>query len=96
MSFVLYSICGLTVEGDFMVCKELTDVLCDYLEGTLDSETHKELEEHFNDCPPCTAFLSTYKKTSNLCRQCIGQTEIPPALKEKLKSFVQNKLKKGR
>ena len=96
MSFVLYSICGLTVEGDFMVCKELTDVLCDYLEGTLDSETHKELEEHFNDCPPCMAFLSTYKKTSNLCRQCIGQTEIPPALKEKLKSFVQNKLKKER
>jgi hypothetical protein len=42
------------------------------------------------------AFLSTYKKTSNLCRQCIGQTEIPPALEGKLKSFVQNKLKKGR
>lgn len=78
-----------------MVCKELTDVLCDYLEGTLDPEIHEELEEHFKDCPPCTAFLNTYKKTSFLCRQTFGQIEVPPALEEKLKSFIQNKLKKA-
>lgn len=77
-----------------MVCKELTDVLCDYIEGTLDPEIHEELEEHFKDCPPCTAFLNTYKKTTHLCKQSIGQIEVPPALEEKLMDFVRNKLKK--
>ena len=77
-----------------MVCKELTEILCDYIEGTLDPEIHEEMEEHFKDCPPCTAFLNTYKKTSSLCKQSIGQIEIPPALEEKLKKFIRDKLKK--
>jgi predicted anti-sigma-YlaC factor YlaD len=94
LSFILNSICILIVEEGFMVCKELTDILCDYLEGTLDSDTYEELKEHFNDCPPCTAFLNTYKKTSNLCKQSVGQIEVPPALEAKLKSFIQRKLKK--
>tara|TARA_Y100000031_G_C8137577_1_gene346023 strand:+ start:102 stop:338 length:237 start_codon:yes stop_codon:yes gene_type:complete len=77
-----------------MVCKELTDILLDYIEGTLDPEVNKELDEHFKDCPPCIAFLNTYKKTTDLCRQSIEQIDIPPALEEKLKVFVRNKLKK--
>lgn len=82
------------IKDEYMVCKELTDILCDYLEGLLDPETHEDLEEHFQDCPPCMAFFNTYKKTSQLCRQTIGQIEIPPSLEEKLKSFIRDKLKK--
>ncbi len=78
-----------------MVCKEFTSLLCDYIEGELDPETHEELEEHFKDCPPCVAFLNTYKKTSQLCRQTLGQIEIPPALKKKLNDFIKNKFKKS-
>lgn len=78
-----------------MVCRELTDVLCDYLEGSLDPETYRELEEHFKDCPPCTAFLNTYKKTSHLCKKSLEQIEIPQELEEKLKNFVLTQRKKA-
>ena len=42
-------------------CKECIDLLYDYIEGLLDQETSKSLEEHFEECPPCIAFLNTYK-----------------------------------
>lgn len=78
-----------------MVCKELTDMLCDYIEGVLAPDTQEELDEHFKDCPPCVAFLNTYKKTSELCRQTLGQIEIPPALEAKLNEFINKRLKKS-
>lgn len=75
-------------------CKECIELLYDYLEGTLDAETASSLEEHFEDCPPCIAFLKTYKSTTLVCRETMGKLEIPDVVKEKLKDFVQNRAHK--
>ena len=75
-------------------CKECLELLHDYLEGTLKPETSDSLEEHFEDCPPCIAFVNTYKSTSHLCKTTLSSTEIPEIVKERLnitrilKSFV--------
>lgn len=70
-------------------CKECIDLLCDYFDGTLDSGMAASLEDHFKDCPPCVAFLETYRQTSNLCRKTLTAVEIPEPVKEKLREFVK-------
>ena len=70
-------------------CKECLDLLHDYLEGELSPNMSASLEEHFADCPPCIAFVNTYKSTTNICRSALKETEIPDTVKSKLKEFVE-------
>ena len=72
-------------------CKECLDLLYDYLEGELDSETTQSLEEHFEDCPPCISFLNTYKSTTNICRETLSQIEIPQAVRDSLLKVLNEK-----
>ena len=73
-------------------CKECIDLLYDYIEGLLDQETSKSLEEHFEECPPCIAFLNTYKSTTTLCRDTLNQVDVPDAVREALlKVLKENK-----
>jgi hypothetical protein len=70
-------------------CKECIDLLYDYFEGSLNQETTKSLEEHFEECPPCIAFLNTYKSTTLLCRDTLNQIEIPDEVRHTLQSFLK-------
>lgn len=74
-------------------CRELVDLLCDFLEGDLEPEEGEELERHMADCPPCLAFLNTYQKTSELCCKLRAE-DIPPELKERLARFLEDSRKK--
>ena len=76
-------------------CKECLDLLYDYLEGDLDSETTKSLEEHFEDCPPCISFLNTYKSTTNICRETLSQTKIPEAVRDSLLKVLKEQKKRN-
>ena len=69
-------------------CKECIELLHDYLEGELTPEINVSLEEHFADCPPCIAFVNTYKSASRLCKVTLESNDIPDAVKNKLKEFV--------
>lgn len=75
-------------------CKECLDLLCDYLDGSLPEESAHSLEEHFQDCPPCIAFLNTYKSTTVICRDTLGKIEIPDAVKLKLQEFLNENTRK--
>jgi anti-sigma factor RsiW len=70
-------------------CKEFIDLLFDYFEGSLEQEAKNSLEEHFQDCPPCIAFLNTYKSTTLLCRDTLNQIEIPDEVRLTLQNFLK-------
>ncbi|HIE42798.1 MAG TPA: zf-HC2 domain-containing protein [Nitrospinaceae bacterium] len=70
-------------------CKECIDLLYDYFEGSLDQDTTQSLDEHFQECPPCVAFLNTYKVTTVLCRDTLNQIEIPDEVRHTLKNFLK-------
>ena len=74
-------------------CKECMDLLHDYLDGELNPDVSASLEEHFEDCPPCIAFVNTYKATTSICRSTLKDTEIPDTVKEKLKEFIEKNKK---
>ena len=72
-------------------CKECIELLHDYLAGELNPEVNASLEEHLEDCPPCIAFVNTYKSTTLLSRTALKSNEIPDIVKERLKEFVDKK-----
>ncbi len=59
-------------------CKEIFELISDLLDEELEVEKEFEHEilEHIMDCPHCSPFLKTYKKTINLCHM-LEHIEVP-------------------
>jgi len=72
-----------------MRCREIVDLLVDYLDGSLPPETTRRLDAHLAGCSPCIAFVNTYRGTVSAVRR-LSETEIPPELRERLISFLEN------
>ncbi len=71
-------------------CKDCFDLLIDYLEKNLGSETQEKLDQHFAACLPCLNFLESYRDCSKMAQQLRDQqVEIPEELESRLKSFLQ-------
>ena len=64
-------------------CRRIAELLGDYLEGTLPKATAELLEWHIEGCPPCVAFVNTYRGTVNATR-ALRDIAIPPELKTRL------------
>ena len=75
-----------------MTCQEQVDLLADYLDGALNPEVAKALEQHLDGCPSCLNFIKTYKATSVLVREVTCE-EMPDELKDRLASFLKAKIR---
>ena len=77
-----------------VTCKETIELLCEFLEATLDAEVVAELERHLTDCAPCRAYLNTYRRTRELTGQA-GRVEMPEEMKTRLREFLLRQLHAG-
>jgi anti-sigma factor RsiW len=50
-------------ETDEMACKELVEMLTEYLEGTLTKEDRHRLESHLTECPYCLDYVDQFRET---------------------------------
>lgn len=57
-----------------MLCADFENYLSDYLEGSLDGETHRLVAEHALRCPMCHETLSLVKSTVQACQTAY----VPP------------------
>lgn len=80
----------MTDEPSAVQCREIVDLLADYLDGTLPPDTARALETHLEGCSPCIAFVNTYRGTINAARK-IREVEFPPELRDRLLSFLRRK-----
>jgi anti-sigma factor RsiW len=64
------------------------DLLADYVDGALPREQAELLEWHLEGCPPCVAFVNTYKGTVDAARR-LRATAMPPELRERLLAFLE-------
>lgn len=55
-----------------MNCKELADFLLEYCERALPAAQQQAFELHLERCPPCRAYLASYRQTIELGRACAG------------------------
>ena len=70
-------------------CRQIADLLSDYLDGTLPKPTRELLEWHIEGCRPCVAFVNTYRGTINAATK-LKDVEIPSELKQRLLAVLRN------
>jgi predicted anti-sigma-YlaC factor YlaD len=51
---------------DEMTCKELVELVTDYLEGTLAEDARLRMEDHLSRCDGCTNYLEQMRQTIRL------------------------------
>jgi anti-sigma factor RsiW len=77
-----------------MTCRELANLLIDYVSGELTPEHRERLDHHLKLCPPCVTYVKTYTLTIKLTRQ-LPDSPLPPQLVDKLKIML-NEIGGGR
>jgi len=70
-------------------CRQIADLLGDYLDGTLPKSTRELLEWHIEGCPPCVAFVNTYRGTINAATK-LKEVQVPAELKKRLLAVLRS------
>ena len=67
-------------------CKEYLSQLSDYIDGDLNEEMCKHLEEHMAGCENCTIVVNTLKRTVDLYQTSTAdeESELPVDVKTRL------------
>ncbi len=77
-----------------LTCKDVIELLLEYLEVNLGPAEVAQLERHLADCPPCVAYLNTYEKTRQLTGQA-ARVPMPDEMKERLRQFLLHRFQQG-
>ena len=72
-------------------CRDVGQLLYEYVEERLEPPVSQQLEQHLADCPGCLAFINTYRQTMRLSSD-LRYRDIPLELQQKLRSFIRTKL----
>jgi anti-sigma factor RsiW len=80
--------CGGQAGASDIECRQIAELLGDYLDGTLPKHTRELLEFHIDGCPPCVAFVNTYRGTITATRT-LPETPMPTELKKRLLSVLR-------
>ena len=70
-----------------LTCRQLAELLIDYVSGELPPEQEARLRRHLELCPPCLVYLETYQVTIKLTKQLPCQP-LPEGLKRKLEDVL--------
>ena len=72
---------------DRIACRELVELVTDYLEGALDRRTRRRFEAHIAGCPHCTAYLEQMRETIRLTGRLREESLDPEVRDELLEAF---------
>jgi anti-sigma factor RsiW len=61
-------------DANEMVCRELVEVVTDYLEGALDPEARERFEAHLAECPFCVEYVEQMRDVGGAVRGLAGET----------------------
>ena len=73
-------------------CADFLKELTDYLDGSIDSRTRAELEEHLTWCHNCYVVCNTTKRTIEIYHDS-ELYELPEDLRTRLRSAIMAKCK---
>jgi len=74
---------------DEMSCRELVEVVTDYLEDVLSREDHARFEEHLGQCPGCQTYLEQLRQVIRTLGK-LNEDSIPAAAWETLQQAFRN------
>jgi anti-sigma factor RsiW len=64
-------------------CKEIVELVTDYLEGKLSRRDRKRFERHLAACDGCTAYLEQMRRTIATTR-ALTEEDLPDAIRVEL------------
>jgi anti-sigma factor RsiW len=64
-------------------CRELVELVTDYLEGGLDRRTRARFERHIGGCDHCTAYLEQMHETIRLTGT-LREEQLEPRVREEM------------
>jgi len=70
-----------------MTCKELVELVTDYLEGVLPDDVRMSFERHVSGCSGCTNYLENMRQTIRLTGQIREENLTPQQRDDLLKLF---------
>jgi anti-sigma factor RsiW len=65
-------------------CRQLAELLFDFVSGELPDDRRALLEEHLRVCPPCVVHVETYRVTIRLTR-CLPPRPLPDDVERRLR-----------
>lgn len=78
-----------------LTCKELLNGLSDYVDGTLEEDVRRHLDQHVAECPNCWVVVDTTKRTIQIYKGMEPQP-ISPTLHTRLMKALEKKMSAGR
>jgi anti-sigma factor RsiW len=66
-----------------MTCRELVQVITDYLEGTLSRRDTRRFERHLRKCDGCTTYVEQMRETIRLAG-VLREDDLAPAARDEL------------
>ena len=69
-------------------CRQIAELLADYLDGTLPKPTRELIDWHIEGCGACVAFLNTYRGTVHAARK-LRDADIPAELRQRLLTVLR-------
>ena len=69
-------------------CRQIAELLGDYIDGSLPSHLRDLIDFHMDGCQPCVAFVNTYRGTISVTRT-LAAMPVPPELKQRLLAVLR-------
>jgi anti-sigma factor RsiW len=64
-------------------CKELVELVTDYLEGSLSWRQRRRFDKHLTLCDGCATYVEQFRVTLQALGR-LGEEDVPPAAREEL------------
>lgn len=74
-------------------CRDIFELLSDYLDEELEFDLCSEMDEHIEECEHCISFVHTYQRTVTLC-QSIEIVEVPGEVHLKFWRTLRKEIRK--
>jgi anti-sigma factor RsiW len=66
-----------------LTCREIVELLTDYLEGALSEPARARVDAHLTTCPDCTAYVAQMRTTIGLLGR-LREDDVPPSVLDEL------------
>ena len=68
-------------------CREVVEIVTDYLDGALEPEDVERMEAHLESCPPCVLYVEQIRTTRRLAAEAEAELEQRPDREALLAAF---------
>jgi predicted anti-sigma-YlaC factor YlaD len=72
-----------------ITCRELVELVTDYLDGALGPEETARMDEHLKLCGPCSTYVEQIRTTAGLAAVATAELELRPDRSELLRAFTE-------